>query len=286
MKIVRFPVSPDSIQNDSQPKIPDDIPDIVLQGYRRSLSDWLVICQLSYETFNQRLNRGYGIKQALVRHLQIESPRIRSRDLLFRDVPSYRPKTLSYPKLRAKRLDAWMAKYTNLPQAIRRVWAHRLLNDLYPYWREYQPWLPKVADYYPHAGVLGLSVEEKADLDAWQDLGLLVYGSWEEGLWATHRLAQYFKADISRVRRGVYEWSLLLDSLQYKPDEIVGIGELCEKIGVHKYTFYRAMNDKGLKIRGKKTWAEWLELARKADSIMTTKRKVNGFRYRMDLVTK
>ena len=79
MITIFFPIDPNTVQNESCDG-PNNIYDIVMQGHRRSLYDWLKITGKTYEQYLNDVRKTLGIKQALVYGLPFCSSAPRTND--------------------------------------------------------------------------------------------------------------------------------------------------------------------------------------------------------------
>ena len=268
MILVRFPVDPIDVPNGTH-DCPDNIEDIVLQGHRRSLADWLAITRKTLEEHRRLVATGLSVRQALVHGLPYCSvPTVRDTELLFASVPPFTPDVLSDLEVRVNRMLAHMHLYApSLPEDLRAAWARRLLTQCYACWRRRKVWHPCHEDWYPHAKVLGLSSEERRDVDAWKHL-VPVYldGNWVEGFYPTARLEKFF---VPRITKQVdrHTWHDRMLALKLQTDVVVSVEAMARALGVHKYTLYRSWAGVGVDLAGKeKTYAKWLSLAKKADA--------------------
>lgn len=268
MIVVRFPVDPISVPNGTYTH-EGNIEDIVLQGHRRSLADWLAICGKTLAEHQRLVSTGLSVRQALVSGLPFSPvPHRRDTELLFASVPPFTPDSLPELDVRVNRLVAHMYLYCDMPEDLRVHWARRLLTQCYVYWRKRVVWHPCAEDWYPHVKVLSLDSKENRDISAWRHL-LPVYldGDWVGGFYPTARLEKFFTPRITKqIDR--HTWLERISSLNIPPDEIVSVEAMAKAVSSHKFTLYRSWLGAGVRLGdGKpKTYKTWCELAKRADA--------------------
>jgi hypothetical protein len=264
--IVRFPVDPASIPNDSQPKCEADC-EILMQGHRRSLSDWLVIAGKSYDEWLALYSSGLGKKQALIHGLPIDAGKLVDRDLLTYAEGNPYPERLSQFDLRRGRVEAWLAKYSSLDDLERRFWTRALLTSCYESWRKGEPWRPTLQYFFPWTDAIPATVEERSVFRAVERCPL-VSGNLREGYWATPTLEQYFVKRVKEKGVAIHSWRSRFATL---PDEPCTLSAIAKLLSIHRFTLYRSFKRKGIDTGGTRTKAEWLRLAIKCDETRSTK---------------
>lgn len=274
MIIVRFPIDPICVPNETC-DCPGNTPDIVLQGHRRSLADWLVICQKTLADHQRLMDSGLSVRQALVYGLPFTPvPHRKDTELLFASVPPFTPETLSDLDVRVNRLISHMHLYCDMPEDFRTPWARRLLVQCYACWRKKRVWRPCHEDWYPHAKVLPLDPAERKDVDAWRYL-LPVYldGNWIDGFYPTERLEKFYAPKLSK-QADYRTWSEKIRELNLNPAEVVSVEAMAKALGVHKYSLYRSWSVVGVQAGSGKTRtaAEWLSLAINVDALISVRK--------------
>jgi hypothetical protein len=200
---VRFPTNPNDVPNESVPCTEGNIYDIVMQGYRRSLAEWLVICGITRQELESRLSTlpTLGIKQALTMHLRLSPMPTYFPDykLLFHDKHSPQPTKLANKRLRVVRLAAIIAKFTSMPYENSHLCATWLLTDCYHCWLEGEAWHPDPLRYYPWQKVLDPTEEETASIKAIEYLvPHLLVASTTGGYFPSQRLIRQYKPALKK----------------------------------------------------------------------------------------
>lgn len=267
MITVRFPTDPHTVPNGTH-DFEGNAQDIILQGHRRSLADWLSICQKTLDEVQSLRNKGLSLRQALVHGLPyLPVPTRHDASLLFASAPQYSPESLSDIDVRMNRLMAHMHLYCEMPERLRPVWSRRLLTECYARYRLRKIWNPCIEDWYPHARVLPLDAQESEDVNAWRYL-LPVYleGNWIDGFMPSARLVKFFTPRVSKQADYVM-WYDKISILQIPDDEVVSVEKMCRHIGIHKFTMYRTWKNSGVNIAHHKRikFSEWKALAKKVD---------------------
>lgn len=278
MIVVRFPVNPVSVPNGTY-TLEDNPQDLILQGHRRSLADWLAICCKTLDEHRRLVATGLSVRQALVSGLPFSPvPHRKDTEMLFASVPPFTPDSLPGLDVRVNRLVAHMYLYCDMPEDLRVPWARRLLTQCYVCWRKRVVWHPCAEDWYPHVKVLSLDSKENRDISAWRHL-LPVYldGDWVDGFYPTARLEKFYEHKITHHMHYV-TWHDRISGLKLPESEIVSVEAMAKAVSSHKFTMYRSWNRAGVLLGDgqPKTYKTWCELAKKVDAgnaLLKAKRK-------------
>ena len=269
---VKFPIDPATIPNGSQPDFETN-EDIVMQGYRRTLAEWLVICGKTYDEWVKLYAEGYGKKQALIYGLPLDCKKLVDRDLLLFCDANPKPEHLPQFYLRRQRIEAWLAKYSKLDDIDRRFWARALLTSGYAAYRLNIPWRPTIQEFFPWTEAIPATIEEKSVFRALARIPL-VTGSLETGYWPTPILEKYFAVRVREKGIAIHSWRTKFMHLPVPDDTVLTLSRIAQLLHLHRGTLYRSFREKGIEASGKHTKAEWVLLAIKADSTRTAKRSM------------
>lgn len=239
-----------------------------MQGYRRSLSDWLVICNKTHATWSTLVASGLGKKQALIHGLPLDAHHIVERDMLVRCNGNPHPEHLPQRMLRQERIEAWLAKYSEMDDLERRFWAKALLHNCYPVWRLGEAWRPKIQDFFPWTEALSPTIEEKGIFRAISRCPLLT-GDLLAGYWPTPTLENYFAPRVKTKGIGLHSWRARFSQL---PPGTYSIVDVAKCIGTHRAVIYLSFRRKGIPLSGRKPREDWVALAIRADATDTAKR--------------
>lgn len=275
---IKFPVDPHSVQNlthDGE----GNVYDIVLQGHRRSLFDWLAITKKSLNEYNNLRQRGFTARQSLVFGLPFQDMSGSRQPAYFaHPKPLLEYKPLPDMPLRLARLKTSFCKFIpSLPVHLRAPWSHRLLSGVHRSHCENRPWKLRATDYYPHCVVIPLTSQEQEDLDALRHLvPRYLIGDDTSGYWPTKSLLRHYKSD-SKRNAAFHVWAPLIEDLEIT--EPITFTKLCKLLNVHRFIVMQAWASASVSVTGlgyldKK---DWLKLAISVD---TTRKVVQEKRVR------
>jgi len=263
MITVHFPVSPHVIQNEMYD---DDgnVYDIVMQGHRRSLYDWLRICGKSYAEYQSLRSNGYGIKQALVQGLPMTRvPRISEDSYILAKASTIRPPKLSHGSQRQHRIDAIIRKFLPaMSEKMRSTWSRRLTFSVYTAYKKHRPWFPEWHKIYPHLAVLKPSDAELQDMCS---LHLFVpyflEGDAVTGFWPSHRLERQYGKFVKHTVKHDFYGKMLVMPVE-DPLRPITVTDVAKYLNIDRTTLHHLLQDRGTTIdnKKKKNYVEWLAL--------------------------
>lgn len=269
--IISFPIHPDKIQNGSAKKVKGDIEDIIIQGYRRSLSDWLVICQKSVAEYRDLLDEGYPIRQAIIHGLPRLRPHQVDADITFQPMDTkLLPPSLPQLQIRRARIEAWLAKFNKeLDDRQRTFLSYRLLTECYEAWKQHKPWKPTYASLFPHCEVLKPTPEELHLAASISRCHLLERT--EAGYFPKKRLEEYFSPLTKKKQTAIHIWYPKISAIRLPDTTLLTLSRIAYHIKIHRSLIRSSWMSRGVTVKGPIPLSEWKELAKRVDSQVSCK---------------